>query len=176
LRNGTTRCAVASRATEAPRYRSARGASHRRRELLGCPYRYRRAGWGHHDRRPRGGGNVQSGSVAGRAARAVAYHYCEQRAIVGRRRRWSRIRRRSRAADRSSVFPPLVAERGRARYGYREIRRLPYRNICTDRLRTDRRRPGRAIACGIARRFIGACQTCAPSKVEGSCEDKQEKR
>ena len=93
-------------------------------------------------------------------------NYHEQRAItVGICRGRSRIFGRSRATYRGSVsYSPSIAERGRARYRHRETRRLPDRNVYTDRLPCNGRWRGRAIAFRIARRVVGARQTCASPK------------
>jgi hypothetical protein len=112
----------------------------------------RRGFWGHRDRKPSRACNVKSGRTAGRAARAIANDHREERPIVGSCGGWRRVGQGSPATDRGVVFLPLVAERGCARRGYEESRRLPNRNIRADRLRRDGRGRWRGMAFGIAAR------------------------
>jgi hypothetical protein len=115
------------------------------------------------------GMNAEHASRAGHAARAVANDYGEERTVVRSRRRRCRVGRRSRATDSRRVPLPMVAERGCARCGHRESRRLPNCDIHADWRRGDRWSPYCRRAGRIAFGSAGVRYACAPRKEEPSC-------
>jgi hypothetical protein len=143
--NGTTSCATATRAAHAPSNGTIRTTGDRCSELQDRSDCNRRVIWRYCDCHGAQGSNAKSSGVAGRTACAIGDDYREQRMIVGSRRGRCRISRRSRATNCTSVLSPLVTQRGRARHGHSESRRLSYRNIRAGRLGCNGRGHGRAI-------------------------------
>ncbi len=98
----------------------------------------------------------ERGCIAGHVSRHVADHDDELRAVIGRSRWRRRVRRGSCAANRRSVFVPLIAQRSSSGSGNAEGRRLTAGDGLTGRRNHD---------SGSAWK-IGSGATCA------SCREK----